>query len=182
MKKITFITGNPKKAEYLARYLDFPIEHRKIELEEIQSLDLREIVEHKVMQAYNKVKWPVLVEDVSLEFKSLWKLPGPFINFFEQELWSEGITQLLADKKRDATARCVFWFYNGIQFTFFEWSIAGTISDAPRGKNGFGWDQIFIPYFTDRTAAELDTVEYERFYTEEKPFEKIREFLLSHNS
>ena len=55
MKKVTFITGNQKKADYLIRYLGFPIEHMKLELDEIQSLDLREIVEHKVKQAYEKI-------------------------------------------------------------------------------------------------------------------------------
>ena len=55
MKKIIFITGNQKKADYLIKYLGFPIEHMKLELDEIQSLDLREVVEHKVRQAYEKV-------------------------------------------------------------------------------------------------------------------------------
>ena len=75
MQSITFITGNQKKADYLAKYLGFPIEHEKINLDELQSLDLREIVEHKVKQAYTKVGKPVIVEDVSLEFLALGKLP-----------------------------------------------------------------------------------------------------------
>jgi len=65
---------------------------------------------------------------------------------------------------------------------FFEGSVPGRITDSPRGTGGFGWDQIFIPYFTSKTAAELDSREYERFYTEEKPFEKIRAFLEEYNS
>jgi inosine/xanthosine triphosphate pyrophosphatase family protein len=64
MQTIIFITGNQKKADYLAKYLGLSIEHEKIDLDEIQSLDLREIVEHKVKQAYAKVGKPVLVEDV----------------------------------------------------------------------------------------------------------------------
>lgn len=64
MQTITFITGNQKKADYLAQYLGFPIEHVKVDLDEIQSLNLREIVEHKVKQAYEKIKKPVIVEDV----------------------------------------------------------------------------------------------------------------------
>lgn len=55
----------------------------------------------------------------------------------------------------------------------------GAIAHCPRGHGGYGWDQIFIPYFTDKTSAELNPEEYERFYTEEKPFVKIREFLIS---
>jgi hypothetical protein len=55
MQSIVFITGNQKKADYLAKYLGFPIEHIKVDLDELQSLDLREIVEHKVKQAYAKI-------------------------------------------------------------------------------------------------------------------------------
>jgi len=61
----------------------------KIDLDELQSLDLRVIVEHKVRQAYEKVGGPVLVEDVSLEFLALGRIPGPFIKFFEQEIGLE---------------------------------------------------------------------------------------------
>jgi hypothetical protein len=41
--KVTFITGNQKKADYLASYLGFAVDHRKLDLDEIQSLDLRKI-------------------------------------------------------------------------------------------------------------------------------------------
>jgi predicted subunit of tRNA(5-methylaminomethyl-2-thiouridylate) methyltransferase len=75
MQSITFITGNQKKADYLAKYLGFPIEHIKLDLDEIQSLSLAEIVEHKAKQAYTKVGKPVIVEDVSLEFSVLGRLP-----------------------------------------------------------------------------------------------------------
>jgi len=83
---LTFITGNPKKAEYLSKYLSFHVSHQKIELDEIQSTDLMVIVEHKVRQAYDRVKSPILVEDVSLVFEDFGKLPGPFIKFFEKEI------------------------------------------------------------------------------------------------
>jgi inosine/xanthosine triphosphate pyrophosphatase family protein len=45
--------------------------HEKIELDEIQSLDLGEVVEHKVRQAYEIAKKPILVEDTALEFLAL---------------------------------------------------------------------------------------------------------------
>ena len=55
-KEIIYITGNQKKAEYFASYIGHPISHLKVDLDEIQSLDLKKIVEHKVRQAYNEVK------------------------------------------------------------------------------------------------------------------------------
>ncbi len=66
-----FITGNQHKADNMARYLGFPIAHQKIELDEIQSIHLRDVVEHKVRQAYDIVRKPVIVDDVSLEFHAL---------------------------------------------------------------------------------------------------------------
>ena len=111
--QITFITGNQKKADYLARYLGLPVSHVKLDLDELQSMDLKEIVGHKVRQAYEKIKTPVIVEDVSLEFEALGGLPGPFIKFFIERLSFESICSMLNDKNRKATARCVFGYYDG---------------------------------------------------------------------
>jgi Ham1 family protein len=71
MKTITFITGNQHKADALARVLGLPLAHRAVDLMEIQSTSLEEVVEHKVRQAYMVAKCPVLVEDVALEFTAL---------------------------------------------------------------------------------------------------------------
>ncbi len=97
---ITFITGNEKKAEYLEKYLGFSVAHKKIDLDEIQSLDLYSIVEYKVRQAYEKIKSPVLVEDASLEFIAFGRLPGTFIKFFLEEMSEQKICELLNGKDR----------------------------------------------------------------------------------
>lgn len=69
MKDAVFITGNQKKADYLAELLGHPVDHVKVDLNEIQSLDLHEVVKHKLRQAYAEVQRPVLVE--ADEFKVL---------------------------------------------------------------------------------------------------------------
>lgn len=38
----------------------------------------------------------------------------------------------------------------------FEGKISGTITDLPRGDQGFGYDPIFVPDGHDRTFAEMD--------------------------
>lgn len=58
---VTFITGNQAKADNLAEHLGLKVKHQKVELDEIQSVDLKVIVEHKVRQAYAIVQSPVLV-------------------------------------------------------------------------------------------------------------------------
>src|SRR4051812_45378209 len=105
-----FITGNQNKADYLARLLGVELEHRKINLDEIQSADLNEIVSHKVKQAYAVAGCPVLVEDVSLGFSALGGLPGPFIKFFvEVEDGLEKLCRMLDGfEDRSAQGACVY--------------------------------------------------------------------------
>lgn len=179
MSKITFITGNQKKADYLAKYLGFPVDHVKLDLDEIQSLNLKEIVEHKVRQAYEKIKKPVIVEDVSLEFAALGKLPGTFIKFFVDEVPFETICSMIDGKTRKATARCVFGYFDGQDLQLFEGGLDGEIATTPSGENGYGWDKIFIPQGYTVTRASLEEKDDQKTYLQIKPFAKLKEFLES---
>jgi non-canonical purine NTP pyrophosphatase (RdgB/HAM1 family) len=180
MKQVTFITGNQNKADYLAKYLDMDIEHRKLDLDELQSLDLRTIVDHKVRQAYDLIKSPVLVEDVSLEFCALGRFPGPFVRYLVEEVDEETICRTLDGLKRDAIGRSMFGYYNGEEVVFFEGSIKGTIADHPLGENGFGWDKIFIPEGYDVTRAELGDEDYQKVYMQIRPFAALKSFFEKH--
>jgi XTP/dITP diphosphohydrolase len=40
-----------------------------------------------------------------------------------------------------------------------EGTVEGTIIDAPRGSNGFGYDPIFVPLGGDLTLAEIAPAE-----------------------
>lgn len=179
MQKVTFITGNQRKADYLANYLGFPVDHVKVDVEELQSLELQEIVKHKLVQAYAHVQGPVLVEDTSLEFTELGKLPGPFIKWFIQEMGLEKLCRMLEGKDRAATARCVYGYFDGTNEHYFEGSMVGTISDKPMGDNGYGYDAIFVPEGYTITRAQMGEEDDKKTYLQIKPLEKVKEFLLA---
>lgn len=181
MQNITFITWNQHKADYLSQYLWFPIDHIKLDLDEIQSLDLKEIVTHKVKQAYNIIDKPVLVEDVSLEFEELGWLPGPFIKFFVEHTPEQVICNMVSDN-RNTTARCVFWYYDGENLELFEWSLSWQIAHIPVWDWGYGWDRIFIPKGYDTTRAWLSAEDDQKTYLQIKPLEQVKQFLLSKKS
>lgn len=181
MIRITFITGNQKKADYLAKYLGHPVDHVKLDLDELQSLDLKEIVEHKVKQAYEKVGKPVIVEDVALEFEGLGGLPGTFIKFFVDKVPFENICSMINGSSRKATARCVFGYYDGEVLELFEGSLDGQIAETPSGENGYGWDRIFIPEGYEVTRASLSEEDDQKTYMQIKPFAKLKEFLSANN-
>ncbi len=177
MKQVTFITGNQGKADYLAKYLSVPVEHIKLDLDEIQSLELKEVVHHKVREAYKKVGKPVLVEDVSLEFSNLGKLPGPLIKWFLEELTSEQLCRLADGGDRKATGRCMFGYFDGTEEMYFQGELHGTITQHPSGVGGFGWDQIFIPDGHSVTRAELNESDYEKVYRQIRPIEKLKNYV-----
>lgn len=178
--KPIFITGNENKAAYLAAHLGIELEYQKVDLDEIQSTSLEEIVRHKVRQAYNLIGKPVLVEDSALGFRDLNELPGPFIKFFVDA--PDGLERLcrMCDglTTRNATAACVYGYYDGVTMQLFRGELAGTIADHPRGDGGFGWDKIFCPVGYDgKTRAELSPDDDEKTYCIIKPFTALRDFL-----
>jgi len=177
MKDIIYITGNQHKAKYLAKYLGYPVAHHKMDLEEIQSLDPREVIRHKVRQAYEVVKKPVVVEDTSLEFKALNGLPGTLIKHFVERMPLEDICALLDGKDRSAVARCVIGYFDGREEIYFEGSIKGIIAEKPAGSGSFGFAEIFIPEEFTSTQSELNEKDHEIMYLKMKPIMQLKEFL-----
>jgi non-canonical purine NTP pyrophosphatase (RdgB/HAM1 family) len=158
--KITFITSNPAKAEQLSRHLNVPIEHQKIELDEIQSLDLHQIVEYKARQAFAIIQSPVLIEDTSLTFNALGHLPGPLIKWFLNELGNDGLCTILNGyTDRSAKAEVLFGLFDGHGLKTYYGSADGSVSLVKRGEQGFGWDPVFIPAGYDKTWGEMSIEE-----------------------
>ncbi len=179
MRDVTYITGNIDKAKYLAKYIGIEIKHKDIQQQEIQSLDLIEVVKHKAVIAYKHLRSPILVEDVSLEFKAFGRLPGTFIKFYIDELPLEKICRSLDSFNREAIAKCVFAYYDGMDFTFFKGKLDGQIADHPSGDNGYGWDKIFIANGYDITRASLNNKQYKSTYFKIKPLAEIKNFLIN---
>ena len=177
MKNITYITGNKHKAKYMAKYLGYPIEHYGIDLEEIQSLNPQKVIQHKVRQAYEILKKPVVVEDTSLEFKALNGLPGTLIKHFVERIPFKNICSLLDGKDRSAVARCVIGYFDGNEEVYFEGSINGTIAEKPAGDGSFGFAEIFIPEGFASTQSELNDEDHEKMYLIMKPIKQLKEFL-----
>lgn len=177
MKDFIFITGNQHKADYLAKWLGLPVDHRKIDLDEIQSLDLPKIAEHKARQAYEIIKKPVLVEDVALTFRALGRLPGPLIRWFLEELGVDGLCRLVNkyDDKR-AEASIVYALFDGKKLTIFASSRHGRVSPEPRGES-WGWNNIFIPDGWDKTYGEMTESEFKSTSQRYEAITKLREYL-----
>lgn len=151
---LNFITGNKNK--FLAAKEVLPeLEMLDVELDEIQDLDAKKIIEHKVREAFKHHPGPFIVEDQSFSMDCLGGLPGPFIKWFLHSMGVAGIAEI-ARKMGNNKAKISFiygYVKNKEDVYFFQESMEGLVVE-PRGKSGFGWDCIFQPQGWVQTFAE----------------------------
>ena len=150
-----FITGNAGKFLEINQIIP-ELEHLKLDLDEIQSLDPREVIEHKLAQAASQHDGEFIVEDTSLQLTCLQGLPGTFVKWFEQTIGIDGLAALaMKHEDRSAIAHVTIGYRNAAgEIHYFTGELEGDIV-PPRGANKFGWNTIFQPVGERRTFAEM---------------------------
>jgi inosine triphosphate pyrophosphatase len=172
MQTLTLITGNAHKLKEWRRMFpaDIALENRAIDLDEIQSFDSEVIIRHKVRQAYDIVKGPVIVEDVSGGLDKLNGLPGPFVKFFNERLGQDALWQL-GGEGAGATVSCTIGYYDGVREIIVTDTEHGTVV-AKRGE-GFGFDVIFVLDGQTKTYAEMTPDEKDAISHRRKAIDKL---------
>ncbi len=178
LSKFKFVTGNPNKVREAEEILGLTLEPVQVDgLFEIQSPDLDEVVRHKAQQAYSALQCPVMVEDSGLVFHAWNGLPGALVKWFEETVGCQGMLKMVKDfNNRSATAICCFAVYDGETMQIARGEVKGTIADSIRGKNGFGWDVIFIPEGHDRTYAEMTAQEKNAISHRKRALDELKHF------
>lgn len=82
-------------------------------------------------------------------------------------------------EKREAKFVCVVTLFEPPgSIRVFRGETEGNISFEPRGKNGFGYDPIFIPKNEKRTFAEMSDDEKDSLSHRSKALLKLKEYLI----
>lgn len=153
---ITLVTGNRHKVQEAERILGRPVLAEKIDLPEIQALDVREILEAKAAEAWRRIGRPLIVEDVSLELDALGGFPGPLVKWMLEAVGAEGIARTaLALGNPGVTARCVLLYKDADHQVFAEGVTPGRLVLPSRGEGGFGWDPVVEAEGLGKTFAEM---------------------------
>ncbi len=175
---IHFITGNQNKLMELQAIFGDQIVMLDIDLPEIQEIDARKIIEHKLHEAFAHHAGPFIVEDTSLYIESMQGLPGPLIKWFMQTIGNEGLARIADSLGNTAAVAKTIIGYAKDEHTisYFEGSVSGRIV-APRGQTTFGWDPIFQPDGFEQTFAEMDKEIKNNISMRRKAAEQLREQL-----
>jgi len=155
---LKFITGNKTKfKEVQAALAPIKVIQVKIDLHEIQGVDPKKIIEHKLKEAFKHHKGEFIIDDSSLFLSCFdYKLPGPLIKWFNDTIGTKKIYEMcrkMKDSKAKATT-LIGYAKSPNEVMFFNGTLTGKIV-APKGDYQFGYDQIFLCAGKKQTLAEF---------------------------
>ena len=167
MTEIVLATGNSDKVREIRKILpgikllsleDFPNVPDIIE----EGETLRENAVHKAQETVRYTGKISIADDSGLEVEILGGKPGVRSSRFagEKVSYEENNKKLLGSmngkRMRKAKFRCVIAVAGpGMETVVREGVCRGRIARSPSGKNGFGYDPLFIVSGTGKTFAEL---------------------------
>jgi XTP/dITP diphosphohydrolase len=132
---------------------------------------------HKLVGNY------VFADDTGLEVEVLGGKPGVTSARFagEDKDSNANIEKVLglmgSSNNRNARFRTVIALIMDGKEYLFEGIVNGIIINQKRGKEGFGYDPVFIPEGKNQTFAEMPLDEKNKISHRARAFEKLREFL-----
>jgi XTP/dITP diphosphohydrolase len=139
---------------------------------------------YKARHIFKATGMNVFADDTGLEVEVLNGMPGVHSARFAGESKDShaNIVKLLSlldnETNRNARFRTVIALvYNSNEY-IFEGIVNGIITKEKRGRQGFGYDPVFIPEGKNQTFAEMDLKEKNSISHRARAFEKLKLFLL----
>ncbi len=181
LEVVYFATSNRHKLEELNAALRGcgaraePVEAPKLEL---QGESLEEIAAAAASLAYSILHRPVAVEDAGLFVEALNGFPGPYSSYVFRTIGYWGLLKLMDGvEERSAFFKSVVAYAGPWGVKLFTGIVRGFIAYEPRGSKGFGFDPVFIPEGSDKTFAEMEVEEKNRFSHRAKAARALCEWL-----
>ncbi len=179
--EIIFVTGNEGKvreAREILSYKAIDVRQEEMELDEIQDRDVETVSRYKALQAFRKLRRPLIVEDTGLHIGVMNDYPGALVKHFLESIGTKGIVEFVSGKSPAAEAVCVVSYCDSDgKVTSFKGSVKGRISSSVTVGYDFGWDPIFIPEGYDKTFSEMGMEEKNKVSHRRNALEKLASWL-----
>ena len=189
MNNIIFATNNQNKVEEVRAVLGqlfniIPLKEAGIDIDIPEPHDTLEAnATEKSKTIFEITKQNCFSEDTGLEVEALNGEPGVKSARYagEDRSFDDNIEKLLSNlktfKNKSARFRTVISLILDGKEYFFEGICDGKIISERKGNNGFGYDPVFIPTGSNKTFAEMDMAEKNKFSHRKKAMEKLINFL-----
>jgi XTP/dITP diphosphohydrolase len=179
VKSLDFFTSNRSKvaeARLFLGPLGYRVNWRRANLLEPQLSTLEEVVKVKLVSAPLDADL-AMVEDSGFFVHSLNGFPGVYSSYIFKALGCDGILRLLDNLPRDAHFEAVVGIRRGHDINLFKGMVQGKVSTQQKGRQGFGFDPIFVPEGSRFTMAELSRQEKVRISHRSRALASLAEWL-----
>lgn len=183
MKELYFITSNKGKvieAEQKFSEINIDIIQKDLGYPEIQSDNLIDVARFGVENIKKRFDKPFILEDAGLFIDILNGFPGVYSAYVYYTIGCRGILKLMNNykgKERKACFKSAYAYSDSKEeIKIFQGESIGTISIQELGRNGFGYDPIFIPEGSKKTFAEMEVKEKNNYSHRGKALNKLSDF------
>ncbi|HYN81822.1 MAG TPA: non-canonical purine NTP pyrophosphatase [Gemmatimonadaceae bacterium] len=157
-----FATSNDYKFAEFSRLFGaagLQIDHYRLEVEEVQHIEMDVIVRDKALKAYQRVRRPVLVDHSGLAMNALNGLPCGLNKLFWNVL-QDRICEL-AIAMNDPTAEILvsLALCDGKRIHAWHERLPGNLAAKASAVGTFHLDRVFVPNGSTMTLAEMSTVD-----------------------
>ena len=190
MIELVFATNNKHKLKEISALLGSDIHLVSLDelgiREEIPEdfLTIEENALAKARYVFKLTGRDVFADDTGLEVKALGGVPGVYSARFagENKDFEKNIDKVLEMLKnsddREACFRSVIALIKDGREYLFEGRVNGIILRERRGKEGFGYDPVFLPDGYDHTFAEMPLDRKNQISHRAEAFRKLKMFLM----
>jgi non-canonical purine NTP pyrophosphatase (RdgB/HAM1 family) len=175
--QLYFVTSNEGKVKEVESILGFKVDKVPLDIKEIQTIEVEEVVEDKAKKAFSQFKKTVMVEDTGFYIQTWKGFPGALIKWVLKTLGREELCEALKNNNREVAVKTSVCLYNGNEVKIFNGEVKGIIPEKPRGGDGFGWDPIFQPEGHKKTFGEMTREEKNAISMRKIALEKAKDFL-----
>ena len=192
MNRLIFATNNQHKLQEIRSILG-----EKFQVDGLKDIGFNEDIAEtshtlegnailKARYIQRKYNTDCFADDTGLEIDALSGKPGVHsaryagIECISENNISKVLKEMQGVNERNARFRTVIALIKESKEFLFEGTVSGKIIEGKRGKNGFGYDPIFIPDGDTRTFAEMPLDEKNQVSHRAAAINKLVTFLNNH--
>lgn len=134
---------------------------------------------------YNKFNLPTIADDSGIIALQLGNEPGVYSARYAGENATDEDNNNKLLKRLESFPEphsgkfvCAAVYYFGADFFAAIGEVEGVIIKEPRGRNGFGYDPLFLPEGYDKTTAELPSEIKNKISHRFKAFNQLKKYLM----
>ena len=162
---IVFNTSNVGKLETMREHLEpfgVAVEAKRVEVVEPQTDEIEEVAKAKAIQAFDRLRLPVVADDSGFYIDSLGGFPGVYASYAVSTIGIEGILRLMEPFENRAcrfVSALAYADSDGV-VTFVDDTFIGSIARTPAAtRDAESWSELWKVFIPSGASVPLSIVD-----------------------